>query len=266
MSRNVFLSVDATGLYTHIDRVLEIVALEAVDLVLTGVQFHVVLNPQHEMHDEVTKITGYQDEQLAGLPTFGDIASALVRFVKDSDLVVANASWDIDLIDAELIRLGMLTLAHHTHHMSDVSSNGLKPNLNIRLNMDKLALLYDCREPVQACSHGWKSCFRLAQMYLKHYRKAKPSMNIIELEKSVPVYDGHFGIQYIDTTTIPEPWQSQFIRWLYAGKSLMGENTHRCHQHHWTEWLHQVPARCPELGPSQLDELPWSSFGVSAKV
>ncbi len=262
MRRDVFLTVNATGLDTAADRVIEVVALEALDSKLTGVQFQVMLDPERPMEHASEIDTGYDNQQLEGLPTFGDIAPKFLNFVTDSNLIVFNSHWGFALVDAELARLNLPPLAHHTRHMRSVKSSVMKPDLNIKLTLDKLALLFDCREPVQSCSPTWKECFMLAQIFSRLDGDVDPSMNIVQLETLVPVHDGSYGTQYVEVSTIPEPWRSQFMRWLCVGELTSDERIHRCHQHHWAEWLNQVPAHCPELAPSQLDEFPFSWFDM----
>ena len=262
MRRDVFLNVNATGMDTVADRMIEVVALEALDSKLTGVQFQVLLDPRHPMDHMAEMVTGYDNEQLEGLPTFGDIAQKFLNFVKDSDLIVFNSHWGFLLVDAELERLNLPPLAHHTRHMRSVKSSVMKPDLNIKLSLDKLAVLFDCREPVQSCSPTWKDCFMLAQVFSRLDGDVDPLMNIVQLETLVPVHAGPYGTQYIEIATIPEPWKSQFMRWLCAGELTGDVRIHRCHQHHWAEWLNQASAQCPELAPSQLDEFPFSWFDM----
>lgn len=260
MTREIFLAVDATGLDSDNDRVVELVALESLDSKLTGVQFHVLLNPDYPIEHDAELGTGYGTNQLVGLPEFSDIAPAFVDFVKGADLIAFNPHWGFELIDAELTRLDMPPLSQHVHRLKDVRSRVLKMNLNVRLPLDKLSVLFDCREPVHACSQTWRECFLMAQVFPRLEEEEAGLMNIVELETAVPVHDGPYGTQYIDIMTIPEPWQSQFIRWLCAGELNGNERLHRCHRHIWADWLNEAPARCPELAPSQLEEFPfvWS--------
>lgn len=165
MTRNVFLSVEATGLDTRMDRVVEIVAMEALNLKLTGTQFHVLLDPQHPIEDVARLCTGYDNARLEGLPKFKNIGLAFVKFLRHSNLITYNPNWSFELINAELVRLNKPSLAHHVHGLQDVKSQTMKLGLNVRLTLDKLAILFDCRDPVQPCSQTWRDCFMLAQVF-----------------------------------------------------------------------------------------------------
>jgi DNA polymerase-3 subunit epsilon len=261
MKKDVFLAVEATGLATDTDRLVEIVALEAVNSKLTGRQFHALLNPEHPIEFDAELAIGYDNDQLAWLPTFSEMAPAFLNFVNGANVIVFNANWTLTLVDAELERRNLSPLSLHVNRLKDARSLAINLDLNCRSSLDDLLLLFFCREPVQACSKTWRDCFMLSQLFPRLATGNDINgMNIVQLEISVPVIDGPFGTQQIEIADIAEPWRSQFLRWLCGGELSGSEHIQRCHQHHWTEWLTLAPALCPELAPSQLQEFPfvWS--------
>lgn len=165
MTREVFVVVEITGLDPKSNRVIELVALEARDSKPTGIQFHVLLDPDYPVEDGAASITGYDNWELEGLPKFADIAPAFVNFVRGSDLVVFTPDWDFAVIEAELARLAMPPLSYYVNSLKDARSRVMKLNLNVRWNPEKLSVLYDCREPVQKCTRIWRECFLLAQAF-----------------------------------------------------------------------------------------------------
>lgn len=258
MKRKVYLAVEATGLDTDTDRLVEIVALEAIDSKLTGQQFQVLLDPGYTIEHDAELVTGYDNAQLEGLPSLGEMASAFLKFVKGAELITFNARWTFNLIDAELARLSLPPLSQSAYRQKDARSLAEQLNLNVRLSLDKLAVLFDCQEPVQSCSQTWRDCYLLAQVFPRLAGDSEvQGMNIVQLEASVPIHDGPWDTQYIEIATISEPWRSQFIRWFCAGELVGDERIHRCHRYHWKEWLTQAPAQCPELAPAQLDAFPF---------
>lgn len=263
MKRDVFLAIEATGLATDTDRLVEIVALEAIDSKLTGEQFHVLLNPEYPIEFDAELVIGYDNAQLKWLPTFSETVPAFLRFVSGANLITFNADWTFALVDAELERRNLSPLSLHVNRLKDARSMAINLDLNCRITLDDLLLLFVCEEPVHACSETWRSCFMLSQLFPRLATSNNgSSMNIVQLEVSVPVNDGPYGTQQIEIADIAEPWRSQFLRWLCAGELNGDERIHRCHQHHWQEWLTQAPAVCPELAPSKLEEFPflWSDI------
>lgn len=258
MSRDIFLAVEATGLDTETDRIVEIVAMEAIDSKLTGAQFQVLLDPGRPIECEAELAMGYDNEQLAGLPSLGEMAPGFIKFVNGAKLIAFNADWAFALVESELARLNLPPLPQHVRQLKDIRSLTDKLKLKVRLPLDKLAVLFDCREPVQTCSQTWRDCFMLAQVFPRlDDVDVDRGMNIIQLENSVPVIKGPFGTRQIEIAAIPEPWRAQFVRWLCAGEVNGDERIHRCHESHWSDWLTNAPAQCPELAPALLDEFPF---------
>lgn len=267
MKRKVFLTVEATGLDEAEDRIVEIIALEVIDSKLTGVQFHMMLDPEHPMAEDAQWVSGYEDAQLMGLPIWRDAVGSFLGFVKDAHLIIFNTRWTLELVNAELARCGISLLTHHVPKITDMKSEIGKLNLPFRPSIEKLSQVLECRNPVQFCSDAWKECFLTVQIFQTLNLEETSSMNIVELETAVPVHDGPHGTPYIEIETIPEPWRSQFIRWLCAGEVIGNELMYRCQLQQWKDWLYQSPAHCPELAPSQLDEFPfiWSDVREAMK-
>ncbi len=94
------------------DRVTEIGCVEVVDLMPTGRTFHTYIDPQRDVPEKVTEITGLTREFLTGKPLFKDKAAEFVDFVGDATLVAHNAEFDAGFINAELTRAGFETYAN----------------------------------------------------------------------------------------------------------------------------------------------------------
>lgn len=272
MSRDIYLSIETTGLDADTDRIVELVALEAEHQRLTGLQFHVLLNPVVPVYETMTEITGYDNAQLEGLPTFDEVAANFLKFVNQARVITFYAKREFAFIDAELARLGLAPLSQHVNALQDIKSITDKVNLNVRFSLENLAHLCDCHEPVQTCSQAWRDCYLRAQIFPKladggSYSSTRTVLNIEQLERAVAVHEGPRGTEYIEIDAIPEPWQSQFMDWLFAGASTGDEYIHRCHRHLWSEWLTQAPVRWPELAPAQLAERPfvWSELRLAMR-
>ncbi len=91
------------------DRVTEIGCVEVIDLMPTGRTFHTYVDPQRDVPEKVTEITGLTRDFLTGMPLFGDKAAEFVEFVGDAALVAHNAEFDAGFINAELTRAGFDT-------------------------------------------------------------------------------------------------------------------------------------------------------------
>ena len=104
--REIVFDTETTGLDpARGDRVTEIGCVEVVDYIPTGRTYHTYVNPQRDVPDIVTEITGLTAEFLADKPLFSEIAEKFLAFVGDAGLVAHNASFDRGFINMELERL-----------------------------------------------------------------------------------------------------------------------------------------------------------------
>jgi DNA polymerase-3 subunit epsilon len=104
--RQIFFDTETTGLRAEAgDRIIEIGCLEMVNRQLTGNKLHLYLNPERPSDPDAIRIHGLTDEFLADKPKFAEIADELLDFLRDAELVIHNAAFDIGFMNAELKRL-----------------------------------------------------------------------------------------------------------------------------------------------------------------
>ncbi len=109
--RQIVLDTETTGLEPERGhRIIEIGAVELIDRELTGETFHAYLNPQREIDEGALQVHGIDADFLAGKPLFGDVSEALVAFIRDAELVIHNAPFDVAFLDRELSLLPGSTL------------------------------------------------------------------------------------------------------------------------------------------------------------
>jgi DNA polymerase III subunit epsilon len=105
--RQVILDTETTGLEPKEGhRIIEIGCVEIINRKKTEKNFHQYLNPEREIEDGAFDIHGLSNEFLADKPLFSDVAQELIDFIRDSEVIIHNAPFDIAFIDAELKRLG----------------------------------------------------------------------------------------------------------------------------------------------------------------
>jgi DNA polymerase-3 subunit epsilon len=105
--RQIVLDTETTGL--EVDRqhrIIEIGCLELNNRRLTGRSFHRYVNPERDIEQGALAVHGLTREQLAKEPTFAGIHAELLDFVRDAELIIHNAPFDIGFLNAELARLG----------------------------------------------------------------------------------------------------------------------------------------------------------------
>ena len=105
--RQVILDTETTGLEPASGhRIIEIGCVELKDRRKTDRILHYYINPEREIEEAATEIHGITEQQLAGEPVFADVADPFIDFIRDSEVIMHNAPFDVAFIDAELSRLG----------------------------------------------------------------------------------------------------------------------------------------------------------------
>lgn len=105
--RHVILDTETTGLdVSQGHRIIEIGCVEMLHRRATERTFHQFLNPGRDIDEAALEIHGITQEFLADKPEFSRIADEFLEFVKGAELVIHNAAFDIDFINAELSLVG----------------------------------------------------------------------------------------------------------------------------------------------------------------
>ena len=101
--RQIVLDTETTGLEPEQGhRVIEIGAIEIVHRRRTGRQFHRYLCPDRDSDPGALQVHGLTTEFLSAQPRFADVAEEFLGFIRDAELIIHNASFDIAFLDAEL--------------------------------------------------------------------------------------------------------------------------------------------------------------------
>ena len=101
--RQVVLDTETTGLEPERGhRVVEVGAVEIVDRRLTGQTLQLYVNPERDIDDAAFEIHGLDADTLADKPKFEEVAERFVNFVRDAEVIIHNAPFDVSFIDFEL--------------------------------------------------------------------------------------------------------------------------------------------------------------------
>ena len=106
--REIVLDTETTGFDpAQGDRIVEIGAVELLNHLPTGRNFHKYLNPERAVPAEAVAIHGLTDEFLRDKPLFAEIAAEFMAFIgTDARLVIHNAAFDMKFLNAELKMVG----------------------------------------------------------------------------------------------------------------------------------------------------------------
>ena len=106
--REVVLDTETTGLdVSKGHKILEIGALELINLVPSGKTLHLYVNPERDIDDDATRIHGITNEFIANKPNFRRIVHEFLDFIGNDRLVIHNAPFDLGFLNAELNQVGL---------------------------------------------------------------------------------------------------------------------------------------------------------------
>ncbi len=101
--RQIVLDTETTGLEPRQGhRIIEIGCVEIVNRRLTGRTYHQFLNPDRDIDAGAVDVHGLTLQNLADKPRFPDIVDEFLAFIKDAELIIHNAPFDVGFINNEL--------------------------------------------------------------------------------------------------------------------------------------------------------------------
>ncbi len=106
--RQIILDTETTGLSAENgDRIIEIGCVELLNRKFTGNNLHHYINPERDSHEDALKVHGISNEFLRDKPKFAAIADELVEYLRDAEVIIHNAPFDVAFLNMEFRRLGL---------------------------------------------------------------------------------------------------------------------------------------------------------------
>lgn len=178
--RQIILDTETTGFYyDRGDRLIEFAGLEMIDRRLTGNYLHLYVHPERDIPEEASRVHGITLAQLADKPKFAEVAAQIADFIRDADLVIHNAPFDMGFLNMELARAGLPAASQLAAEVTDtlVMAKGLYPGqknsldaLCTRLGVDRSKRVYhgaliDCELLSEVYLGMTRSQFSLADQF-----------------------------------------------------------------------------------------------------
>jgi DNA polymerase-3 subunit epsilon len=100
--RQIVLDTETTGLEpSDGHRIIEIGCVELVNRRLTGNTYHQYINPDRTIDAGAIEVHGITNESLADKPGFADVTEEFLTFIRDAELIIHNAPFDVGFINHE---------------------------------------------------------------------------------------------------------------------------------------------------------------------
>ncbi len=108
MNIKIVLDIETTGMnliekkYFIGHKIIEIGAIQIINRKITKKKLHFYINPMRKIEKTAYKIHGIKNTFLKDKPIFKDIADKLIKFIKNKEIIIHNANFDISFIEYEL--------------------------------------------------------------------------------------------------------------------------------------------------------------------
>lgn len=181
--RQIVLDTETTGLdWRNGDRVIEIGCVELLNRNLTGRHYHVYINPERGIDAEAVAVHGITEEFLADKPKFRDVAGEFMDFVRDTELVIHNASFDVGFLDHELSLLGQPKLGALCTGVIDTLKMAKEQNPGKKASLDALCDRFEINNAARTLHGALLDAELLADVYLAMTRGQESLMMMLDDE------------------------------------------------------------------------------------
>jgi DNA polymerase-3 subunit epsilon len=182
--REIVLDTETTGLDPlKGDRVVEIGCVELHNHVSTKNTFHVYLNPERDMPTEAAMVHGLTDEFLEDKPVFSQTVDEFLNFISDSTLVIHNASFDMNFINAELTRCGYKRLP--MDRALDTVQMARKMFPGAPASLDALCKRFNVDSSSRTLHGALLDAQLLAEVYLELRGGRQPGLQMLSAESAL---------------------------------------------------------------------------------
>lgn len=166
-TRQIVLDTETTGLNAKLgDRVIEIGCVEVVNRRITERHFHVYVNPERDIEEGAAKVHGLTREFLADKPRFTEIARDFLEYVGGAELVIHNAAFDVEFLDAELGLAQLGELGQHVAGVVDTLAIARELHPGKRNSLDALCERYGVDNSKRTLHGALLDARLLAEAYL----------------------------------------------------------------------------------------------------
>ena len=189
--RQIFLDTETTGLDPNQGhRIIEIAAVEMSNRQLSKNHYHTYLNPGRAIDQAAQDVHGITSEFLQNKPIFKDIAPEFLSFIKDAEIIIHNAPFDVGFLNMELGKINLGKLESHSASIFDTLKLAKEIRPGQRNNLDALCKAYDVDNTSRAFHGALLDAELLCEVYLGMTRGQEAlSMDFSESPESFNLED-----------------------------------------------------------------------------
>ena len=165
--RQIILDTETTGLdpdQGH--RIIEFAGLEMINRKLTGQHLHLYIHPERDIDPDAERVHGISLSSLEGKPRFAQVAEQMADFMRDAELIIHNAPFDVKFLNAEFDRLGLPKIKQLVGQVTDTLAMARDQFPCKRNSLDALCDRFDIDRSNRTLHGALIDCELLSEVYL----------------------------------------------------------------------------------------------------
>lgn len=165
--RQIVLDTETTGLeHSQGHRIIEFAGLEMVNRKLTGRHLHLYIHPERDIDPDAERVHGISLASLEGKPVFAQVANQLAEFLKDAELIIHNAPFDVGFMNAEFERVSMPPISQLCAGVVDTLKDARDMFPGKRNSLDALCDRFEIDRSNRTFHGALIDCELLSEVYL----------------------------------------------------------------------------------------------------
>ena len=171
----IVLDTETTGLSVKEGhRVVEIACIELEDLIPTGKEFHICLNPERKVSEQAFKIHGFDDNFLSKQKKFSEIKDSFLNFIKNKKLIIHNAEFDLTHLNNELFLCGNEKISNE---VVDTLILAREKFPGSQVSLDALCKRFRVDNSKRTQHNALLDCHLLSKVYINLIDQKEPKLN-----------------------------------------------------------------------------------------
>jgi len=166
--RKIVIDTETTGLHANRgDRIIELAAIEIVDLEITQNRIHRFFNPEREIAPEATFLHGLTSYQLRDAIRFPAFAHGFAEYIRGAELIIHNAPFDVEFLNAEFENAGLASVETYCHKITDTLAMAKRQKPGTKNALAALCERFDIEYEERTSKGAMLDAELLAEVYLK---------------------------------------------------------------------------------------------------
>ncbi|MGR2662693.1 MULTISPECIES: DNA polymerase III subunit epsilon [Chromobacterium] len=165
--RQIILDTETTGLeHAQGHRIIEFAGLEMINRKLTGKHLHLYIHPERDIDPDAQRVHGISLEFLEGKPKFREVAEEVADFLRDAELIIHNAPFDVGFLNAEFERVGLPSIKNLCANVVDTLREARDLFPGKRNSLDALCDRFEIDRSNRTLHGALVDCELLSEVYL----------------------------------------------------------------------------------------------------